>query len=71
MRKNDLLILARHLRPDLLLLDVNLPDISGFEVCRRIKGDADLEHTDAQFSHSICPKCERMLYGEFLPEENR
>ena len=26
-------------RPDLVILDVNLPDISGFEVCRRIKSD--------------------------------
>jgi CheY-like chemotaxis protein len=27
-------------RPDLVVLDVNLPDINGFEVCRRIKADA-------------------------------
>lgn len=27
-------------RPDLVILDINLPDISGFEVCRRIKGDS-------------------------------
>ena len=26
-------------RPDLVILDVKLPDISGFEVCRRIKSD--------------------------------
>ena len=25
--------------PDLVLLDINLPDIDGFEVCRRIKSD--------------------------------
>lgn len=25
--------------PDIIILDVSLPDISGFEVCRRIKGD--------------------------------
>lgn len=35
----DALRLAREARPDLILLDVNLPDLDGFAVCRRIKAD--------------------------------
>lgn len=34
--------LAREKRPDLIVLDVVMPDISGIEVCRRIKSDPDL-----------------------------
>ncbi len=31
--------LCLHLQPDLVLVDDSLPDISGFEVCRRLKAD--------------------------------
>ncbi len=31
-------------RPDLILLDIMLPEIDGFEVCRRIKSAPDTRH---------------------------
>ena len=35
----EALAVARSLKPSLILLDVNLPDISGFEVCEQLKHD--------------------------------
>jgi len=50
-------------QPDLVVLDVNLPDLDGFEVCRRIKGDPEsasvaVLHLSANFIRS-----EHKAYG--------
>ncbi len=34
--------LVAELRPDLILMDINLPDIDGAEVTRRLRADSDL-----------------------------
>jgi two-component system alkaline phosphatase synthesis response regulator PhoP len=34
---------AREIAPDILILDVMMPEMSGYEVCRTIKSDPDLK----------------------------
>ena len=41
---NEGLRLAREFNPDALMLDINLPDISGWEVLRQIREDSHLRH---------------------------
>jgi two-component system alkaline phosphatase synthesis response regulator PhoP len=35
----DAIVAAREWKPDLILLDVMMPKLSGFEVCRRLRAD--------------------------------
>ena len=36
-------------KPDLVVLDIMMPDIDGYEVCQRIKSDQNLKHTKVIF----------------------
>lgn len=36
--------LARNLRPDLILMDIQLPEISGLDVTKKIKADEEIRH---------------------------
>jgi CheY-like chemotaxis protein len=51
---NQALELARQL-PDVVLLDINLPDINGFEVCRRLKHDSHTAAIPVIFLSASCP----------------
>ena len=44
--------MARKVRPDLIVLDLLMPRMHGFEVCRRIREDADLKDTKILISSS-------------------
>lgn len=39
----EALNMAREHRPDLILMDIQLPEISGLEITRMLKADADLK----------------------------
>lgn len=40
----EALQLTREHRPDLILMDIQLPEISGLEVTKRLKADDELKH---------------------------
>ncbi len=57
---HDALRLARAWQPDLMLLDVMMPDLDGFEVCRRMKEDARTRHIPVVMVTSLDQKDERV-----------
>ena len=36
---------VNHFKPDLLILDIMMPDIKGYDVCKKIKSGKDTRHT--------------------------
>jgi signal transduction histidine kinase len=58
----EALALAREL-PDLITLDVNLPDIHGFDVCKKIKTDPFTSHIPVLHVSSTCVDPEARVEG--------
>ena len=50
--KMALAAVARH-APDLILLDINMPEMDGFEVCERLKADAVLKEIPVIFISAL------------------
>ncbi len=53
---------ARSIRPDLIISDVLLPDINGFEICKIIRADSDFETVKFVFMSGIGKK-EKAIQG--------
>ncbi len=59
----DCLRLAMEYKPDLILLDVVLPDIDGREVCRRIKSDSEIKDIYVVLLASMQVESDRQAEG--------
>ena len=53
--------LARELKPDLVLLDLMLPDLSGTEVCRALKDDQELRGTPVLVVSALGEEIDRVV----------
>ncbi len=50
--------------PSLILLDVNLPDLSGFEVCRRVRANPNTARIPVVFISAECANQDSVMEGE-------
>ncbi len=66
------LAIARSLRPDLVLLDIGLPDIEGFEVARELAIDGPpplVVLTSSRDASSYGPRLGRIRVLGFIPKD--
>jgi DNA-binding response OmpR family regulator len=53
--------LCRQVRPDLILLDIMLPDSDGLDICKRIRQDPDLSATPVIFLTARASETDRIV----------
>jgi DNA-binding response OmpR family regulator len=53
--------LCRQVRPDLLLLDIMLPDCDGLEICKKLRTDPDLSHIPVIFLTARAAEADRII----------
>ncbi len=56
----ETLSMAHTLRPDLILLDVELPDLNGIEVCQRLKADPQTRDIPVVMVTAFCDMARKM-----------
>ena len=58
-RGAEALAIARAARPDIIMLDVRMPDLDGIEVCRRIRADETLREVPIIMLTAVAEESER------------
>jgi DNA-binding response OmpR family regulator len=53
--------ICRQVRPDLLLLDIMLPDCDGLEICKKLRTDPDLSHIPVIFLTARAAEADRII----------
>ena len=71
--------LAKREKPDLVLMDVRMPRMTGYEACRKIKSDPELKHIpviflsakgqDSEIQSGLDAGAEEYLLKPFAPDQ--
>jgi two-component system cell cycle response regulator len=56
----EALEVAKHSKPDLILLDVMMPGMDGFETCKKLKEDIELAHIPVVMVTALSEKSDRL-----------
>ena len=67
---NDGREIARRMQPDLILLDIRMPDPDGYTVARRLKGERKTAHIPIVFftNEDFTPEAEKMLKEAWITD---
>ncbi len=52
--------------PDLIILDVNLPDLDGFEICKSLKNDPETANIPIIFLSATCNSAWGKQWAQYL-----
>lgn len=57
----EALSIAQRFQPDLFILDVMMPDLTGIQICRSLRGDKRFSHTPIVFLTARAEEADRIL----------